>query len=570
MQTGKIIHFAAGKEPVDLLLRNARIVNVFNGRIMPGNIAVKDGWIVGIGDYAALESRDLKGRYVAPGLIDAHVHIESAMVGVPEFSRTVAACGTAAVVADPHEIANVLGTAGISYMLRSAENQPLNVYLALPSCVPASSMETSGAELTDRELAIFMSHPRVIALGEMMNFPGVIHGDEGIIRKLDLARQHRLRLEGHAPGQSGKALNAYIAAGITSDHECTSLDEAEEKLAAGMFVMIREGTAARNMEALFPLITPETAGRLMWCTDDRHPHDLLASGHMDAVLRKAIHIGVDPVAAIQMATIHPANYFGLHHMGAVAPGRKADLIVFPDLDCPVIEEVYFNGRQTAVNGSLLPTVTRTQTEPLPASIMVDLRNVDLHIPCTSNRIHVIGLVKDQIVTRHSIETVAMDGDGYAVSDIADDILKIAVIERHGKNGGIGLGFVKGFGLKSGAIASSVAHDSHNIIVVGVNDPDMKAAVAAIVQMGGGMAVVNNGRVLADVELSIAGLMSAQPIETVRDQMDAVLSATRSLGSRVEDPFMALSFLALPVIPELKITDKGLVDVNTFKIIPLFD
>jgi adenine deaminase len=570
MDTERIIRFASGKDPVDLLLTHCRIVDVYSSKIFTGHIAIQDGFIVGIGDYEADATEDMKGRFVAPGLIDAHVHIESAMVCPGEFARAVAARGTTAVIADPHEIANVMGSRGISYMLRSADHQPMEIYFALPSCVPASAMETSGAVLTREDLARFLPHPRVVALAEMMNFPGVIHADSGVLQKLTLAKDHRLALDGHAPGLSGKALNAYIAAGIASDHECTSIPEAREKLAGGMHIMVREGTGARNLEDLLPMIHSGNARRMMWCTDDRHPHDILENGHMDSILRKAMGLGLDPVTAFQMATLNPAEYFGLKDSGAIAPGKRANLVVFSDLYCPVMEKVYVHGRPVAENGAILSEIPAIPPEPLANSFFVDPGSLDFSIPASSSRMHVMELIQNQILTRHTRETVSKDRHGFAVSDPSRDLLKIAVVERHQKTGNLGLGFVKGFGLKTGALASSVAHDSHNIIVVGTNDGDMLAAVLEILHRGGGMAVVNNGLTLAALALPMAGLMSGEPINVVRNQLDAVLAAAASLGCSVQDPFMALSFLALPVIPELKITDRGLVDVAAFQIISLFE
>ena len=570
MDLRDLVEYAAGNRPADLLLKNARIINVYSGDIQINHIAVKDGIIIGMGEYDAYYTEDLKETYVAPGLIDPHVHIESSMAGVPEFARTIVAHGTTAVVADPHEIANVLGVKGISYMLQSADHALIDIFYALPSCVPASFMESSGAVLSDQDLLPFCNHLRVVALAEMMNFPGVVHGDEQVIRKLALAKSKDLIMDGHAPGLYGKGLNAYVATGISSDHECTTATEAMEKLAAGMHIMVREGTAAKNLEELFPMINPQTAHRMMWCTDDRHPHDLLADGHIDAILRKAIGMGLDPVIAVQMATLNPARYFGLKNLGAIAPGKKANMILFSDLQCPMIEKVYFNGRPVVENGRLLPSVSYSKPDLPTHTIHVNPDSLDFAIPAVSPKIHVIELIENQIITGHGMEVVSKDTNGLAVSDMENDILKIAVVERHKNTGNIGMGFVKGFGLRAGALASSVAHDSHNIIVVGTNDADMKAAVREIVRMGGGMAAVNNGLTLAGLALPIAGLMSAEPMATIRDQLDALLTAAKSLGAESKDPFMALSFLALPVIPKLKITDKGIVDVEKFQIIPLFE
>ena len=505
---------------------------------------------------------------MAPGFIDSHVHIESAMTCVSEFARTVAPCGTTTVVADPHEIANVLGAAGIEYMLRSAEGQPMDCLFALPSCVPATDMETAGARLNAGDLAPFFAHPRIVALAEMMNYPGVIFTDADVMAKLALARNHRRTMDGHAPGLSGRQLFAYTAAGIASDHECTRADEALEKLELGMHIMVREGTCARNLDALFPVINADTWHRMMWCTDDRHPHDLLTEGHVDAVMRKAVTKGLDPVMAIRMGTINPAGYFGINDAGAIAPGRKANLVVFSDLADIRAEQVFFMGRPVAENGRLLPTVQRPAPVAVPPSMRLDPRHLDFSIPARGRRMRVIRAIADQVVTRCDVMDVTRAGD-MAVADVAKDVIKMCVVDRHTGKARIGKGFVTGLGLKRGAIASSVAHDSHNIIVAGVSDAEMQAAVAAVVDMGGGLAAVDGGQTLASLPLPVAGLMSDQPVETVRQQMDGMIDAARDLGAVLSDPFMTLGFLALPVIPDLKLTDKGLVDVTRFEVVPLF-
>lgn len=568
MNRHDIIPYARGDKPVDLLLTHAKIINVFSGEIVEGSIAIASGRIVGIGDYQAAQIRDLSGRFVAPGFIDPHVHIESSMTCVSQFARAVVPHGTTTVVADPHEIANVFGAPGIEYMLKSAENQPMNVYYTLSSCVPATSMETSGARLDAVDLIPLMSHDRIVALAEMMNYPGVIHGDPDVLSKIKLARQYRKPVDGHSPGLSGKELNAYIASGISSDHECTTADEAREKLMAGMHILIRQGTGARNLQDLLPIVTPRTFHRMMWCTDDRHPHDLLSEGHIDSMVREAIASGIDPIRAIQMATLNPAEYFGLHHLGAIAPGRQADLVVFSDLSAPMIEQVYFKGVNVAENGAMSPDIPVPETQPLPRSMRVTLKTLDFSIPMAGDRIRVIEIVPNQIITGSTIAAPTVFEDA-AISDIDRDILKIAAVERHSGLGNIGKGFVRGFGLKKGAIASSVAHDSHNILVVGTTDEDMKAAVKTIVLMGGGLAVVSGGLPIAKLSLPIAGLMSPEPVHVIRDHLDRLLASAREIGSTLQNPFMTLSFLSLPVIPELKITDKGLVDVRRFQIVPLF-
>jgi len=568
MDFTKIITAARGDAPVDLLLVNAKIVNVFSGRVVNGSIAVKDGTIVGFGDYEAAKMMDLKGRYVAPGFIDSHVHIESSMTGVSEFARTVAPCGTTTVVADPHEIANVLGAAGIDYMLRSAEDQPVDCLFALPSCVPATDMETAGARLDAEDLAPFFSHPRIVALAEMMNYPGVIFNDAGVMAKLTLARSHRRTMDGHAPGLSGRQLFAYAAAGIASDHECTRADEALEKLELGIHIMVREGTCARNLNALFPVIDEHTWHRMMWCTDDRHPHDLLTEGHVDAVIRKAVAKGLDPVTAIRMGTINPADYFGIRDAGAIAPGRKANLVAFSDLADIRAEKVFHMGRLVAENGRLQPGVQRPDPVAVPPSMRLDPGEIDFSIPAKGRRMRVIQAIADQVVTRCEIMDVT-EKAGMAVADTARDVIKICVVDRYTGQAHTGRGFVTGLGLKHGAIASSVAHDSHNIIVAGVSDAEMLAAVSTVTAMGGGLAAVVGGKVLADLPLPVAGLMSDQPVETVLQQMDRMIAAAKDLGARLSDPFMTLGFLALPVIPDLKLTDKGLVDVTRFEVVPLF-
>ena len=564
----EIIRSARGQQPVDLLLKNARIVNVFSGDIVSGSIAIAHGYVVGFGEYPALKTVDIGGRFVAPGFMDAHVHIESSMVGITEFARAVLPFGTTSVVADPHEIANVLGINGIDYMLQSSENQPINVYFTLPSCVPATDMETSGAALTADDLKPFMENERILALAEMMNFPGVIYEDADVLKKIQQAKTYRQLIDGHAPGLTGQALYAYIAAGISSDHECTSAHEAKEKLEAGMHIMIREGTAAKNLRSLLPVVNSRTARRIMWCTDDRHPHDLLDDGHIDSLVRQSIQAGLDPITAIQMATINPAQYFGIKHTSAIAPGRHADLVIFSDIFDMHIEQVYYRGRLVAENGSMMPDIEKPVPIICPPSMNVHNEPVDFSIPVNGKRIRVIDIVPNQIVTRHHVAAVPLSG-GEAASDISRDILKIAVVERHTGSGNMGKAFVRGFGLKRGALASSVAHDSHNIIVVGTDDQDMKAAVNDVVQMGGGLAASCNGQILSRVPLTIGGLMSEESMPAVRLQLDKIIGVAQEFGTKLHDPFMTLSFLALPVIPELKITDKGLVDVTQFKIVSLF-
>lgn len=562
------IEAARGDRTCDLLLTNGRVVNVFSSDIIETDIAVADGVIVGFGPRPAREIVDLGGKYLSPGFIDAHVHIESSMVCPTEYARAVLPNGTTAVVADPHEIANVLGAEGIDYMLRSAADQPLRFFFTLSSCVPASPMETAGAELDAGALAPFLDHPSVVALAEVMNFPGVVAGEPDLLKKIQLARKAGKPIDGHAPGLSGRALHAYICAGIDTDHECTDPEEAMEKLNAGMRILIREGSGARNLDALLPIVTEKTAHRVLWCSDDRHPHDLLEDGHMDAIIRKAIRKGVDPLLAIRMGTLNPAEAFGIRDAGAVAPGRRADLVVFSDLSRPRPEMVFFSGRLTARDGKLLKSVALPRPVPCRNAVNVDLSRVDWKVRARDRRIRIIEVVPDQIVTRQRV-LQAKIRDGQVVADPDRDLMKLTVIERHSGLTGHSTGFVSGFGLKTGALASSVAHDSHNLIVVGADDSDMEHAARAVVEMGGGLAAVRDGNVLAAQSLPVAGLMATETVDTVRAHLDKLIDAAKDLGATLPDPYMTLSFLALPVIPELKLTDRGLVDVNRFEIVDLF-
>jgi adenine deaminase len=489
------------------------------------------------------------------------------MVKIPEFGRVVVPRGTTTAVIDPHEIANVLGMDGIKYVLASSLLGPLGVYVMLPSCVPATDLETAGAELSGHDLSLLLNDERVLGIGEMMNYPGVIGRDERVLEKIRIAKGKRI--DGHAPLLRGKDLYAYVAAGIRSDHECTGVSEAREKLRAGMHIMIREGTAAKNLRALLPLVNAENSRKCLFVTDDRHLEDIVTEGHVDHLVRSAVALGVDPVRAVQMASINAAEYFGLKDLGAVAPGYRADLLVFEDFKSLRISMVFKNGRLVARDGKMLPSEAGDYAGKVRGTINVRwIEHEDFALKAEGRRARVIGVVPDQIVTRAKTASPRLDG-GLVVADTRRDILKIAVIERHRTSGRIGKGLVEGFGLKKGAIASSVSHDSHNIVVVGVDDSDMYAAAVQVVKMQGGIVAAGEGQVREYLPLPIAGLLSDRSSEFVRERLRRLNEAARAMGSRLADPYMAMSFLTLPPIPELKITDRGLIDAVNFKVVPLF-
>jgi len=562
------IRVASGDGMADLLIKNGRVVDVFSGEIEKRDVAVFGGVIVGFGDYRAREIIDVKGDFLCPGLIDGHVHIESSMVTIPEFARSVLPNGTTSVVIDPHEIANVLGQEGIRFMVESAKGIPLNIFMMVPSCVPATHMETSGATLKAADLKPLLKKTWAIGLAEMMNFPGVIFRDPEVLRKIEMAEGKRI--DGHAPMLSGKGLYAYLTAGIRSDHECTTPKEAKEKLKNGMRIMIREGTTARNLRSLIPLVHPKNSRYFFFVTDDRHPKELLEEGHIDSMVRQAVRWGLDPILAIQMATLNAAEYFRLDDLGAIAPGYRADIISFDHLGRFQIKRVFKDGKLAAENGNMLSRPIHRKKGPKHSgSVRVKPFKKDaLLLRSDQSLAKVIQLIPDQIVTKKAMQRVLLK-DGVAHPNVKEDILKIAVVERHKATGNIGIGFVQGFGLKKGAIGSSVAHDSHNIVLVGTNDADMLKAVEVIQTMKGGLAAVSDGKVLASLPLPIAGLMSETSVAEVNAQLEAVQRAAKNMGCKIPDPFMTLSFLSLPVIPELKLTDKGLVDVNQFKFVPLF-
>ena len=558
---------ARGETPCDLALRDAQLVNVISGEIYRTDIAIHDRHVVGLGaGYSAVSEADLDGRYVTPGLIDAHVHIESSLVTPPEFARAVLPHGVTSVITDPHEIANVLGINGIRYMLEQAQRAPLNMFVMASSCVPATHMETSGARLEAADLAPLLANDWVLGLAELMNYPGVALGDEGMLDKIELFKERVL--DGHAPDMTGKMLNAYVAAGVQSEHECTNLDEAREKLRLGLTIFIREGTTTRNLEPLLPLIRPENHGAICFCTDDRIPADLIDEGSIDFMLRKAIAGGIDPLLAIRMGSYNTARHFGLKKHGAVAPGRYADLLVVEDLQDFRPQQVYRGGELVAQDGEMAVERAAASAIDTDATVHIAVDALDFAIPAAGKTIRVIGTVMDQVYTQHLIEPARIE-NGCAVSDIERDILKFAMLERHKASGNIGLGFIKGFGMRRGAIAGTVAHDHHNMAIVGVDDDSMRTAALALAELGGGLVAVDGESVLAQLPLPVAGLLSAAPIEQVRADYDRMIEAAHSLGCTIPDPFMVMSFMGLEVIPKLKLTDLGLVDVERFALVDLF-
>lgn len=567
MDLPQLLAVARGDAPADLLLTGARLVDVFSGEIRPTSIALAGPFIAGLGEgYPARRTLDLGGRFVAPGLLDAHVHIESSQVPPAEFARAVVPRGVTTVVTDPHEIANVTGLAGIRFMLEDSEGLPLDVLVNAPSCVPATDLETSGARLTAADLVTLLGEPRVLGLAEVMSFPGVIHADPEVLAKLRAFRGRPV--DGHCPAVSGRALQAYAAAGIGSDHESVTVEEAREKLRAGLTVFLREASNARNLRDLLPLITPATERRACLCTDDRIPEDLLDEGSIDHLVRLAIREGLDPVTAFRLATLNPAEHYRLADRGAIAPGRRADLFIFPDLAAPRAELVFRAGGLVAEGGSLTVPLPHRDYSGQPRTVRIDPGRLDFAIPATGRTVRVIGVVPDQLVTE-SLELPATLRDGLAVADPSRDLLKMAVVERHHASGAVGLGFVRGTGLQRGALAGTVAHDHHNLVVIGADDRSMRTAALAVAEAGGGQAVADGGEVLALLPLPIAGLMSDRPLLEVRDRARSLREAARHLGVHLREPFMAMSFLALEVIPSLKLTDKGLVDVERFEVVPLF-
>lgn len=556
----RIIAVAAGREKVDLVLKNAKYLNVFSNEFLCGDIAVANGLIAGVGKYDGKTEIDVSGKLVLPGFIDAHIHLESSMVTPAEFAKAVVAHGTTTVITDPHEITNVMGIDGVEYMIQASQNLPIDVHFMMPSCVPATEIDESGAELDCKDIDLYLDNKKVLGLAEMMNYVGVINGDKNVLSKIVTSQAHHKKIDGHAPELSGNDLNAYIAAGVYSDHECSTFENALEKLRKGQFIMIREGTAAHNLKALMPLLTQQYYSRCMFATDDKHPSDLLYGGHIDYIVKQALKNGADPIVALKTATHHAARYFLLNNKGAIASGYLADIVVVDNLEDFNVETVFKCGK-LVFDGEVKDFSAPTVDEKL-AEKCFDTFHLDSVTPSSfkvDGKLGLIGLVGGELLTRNL-------GTADKI-DVENDILKIACIERHKGTNHIGVGYVKGYSLKSGAVATSVAHDSHNIITVGCNDDDIAVAVNAIKDSKGGIAVVENGKIKALLELPIAGLMSDEPLTTVNEKLENAKSSAYELGAdKSIDPFMTLSFLSLPVIPSLRITTKGVFDAENWKML----
>lgn len=556
----RIIAVAAGREKADLVLKNAKYLNVFSNEFLCGDIAVANGLIAGVGKYDGKTEIDVSGKLVLPGFIDAHIHLESSMVTPAEFAKAVVAHGTTTVITDPHEITNVMGIDGVEYMIQASQNLPIDVHFMMPSCVPATEIDESGAELDCKDIDLYLDNKKVLGLAEMMNYVGVINGDKNVLSKIVTSQAHHKKIDGHAPELSGNDLNAYIAAGVYSDHECSTFENALEKLRKGQFIMIREGTAAHNLKALMPLLTQQYYSRCMFATDDKHPSDLLYGGHIDYIVKQALKNGADPIVALKTATHHAARYFLLNNKGAIASGYLADIVVVDNLEDFNVETVFKRGK-LVFDGEVKDFSAPTVDEKL-AEKCFDTFHLDSVTPSSfkvDGKLGLIGLVGGELLTRNLGTADKIDEE--------NDILKIACIERHKGTNHIGVGYVKGYSLKSGAVATSVAHDSHNIITVGCNDDDIAVAVNAIKDSKGGIAVVENGKIKALLELPIAGLMSDEPLTTVNEKLEnAKLSAYELGADKSIDPFMTLSFLSLPVIPSLRITTKGVFDAENWKML----
>lgn len=566
---------ATGSKKAELVLKNAQIVNVFTQSVETGDIAIEGGYIVGIGNYEGITEKDLGGAYVCPGFLDGHIHIESSMTSPGEFERAVVPHGTIAVITDPHEIANVAGTAGILFMMQSAQKLDLDVYFMLPSCVPATDLDESGAELLARDLEPFYADEKVLGLAEMMNAFGVTHGDKGCFEKLVQARSLKKAIDGHAPALSGKELNAYVTAGIRSDHECSDFEEAKEKFARGQWIMIRQGTAAKNLKGLMGMFEDPYYQRCLLVTDDKHPGDLIRIGHIDAIIREAVSMGADPIRAIRMGTLNAAAYFGLHDMGAVAPGYKADLAVFDDLRTLNVKQVYKGGKLVAEDGKMLHQKEKITdwSDEIKERVFHSFHRDPITVEelqlkkTTGTHQRVIDMVAHELITRERIEEwKELPGMAPGV-DISRDIVKLAAIERHKNTGHVGLGFLGKYGLKRGAVATSIGHDSHNLVIAGVTDEDMVLAGNRVIENGGGLAIALEGKVLADLPLPIGGLMADEPVEVVDEKLEHMKKLSVELGiSEDIDAFMTLAFISLPVIPKLRLNTYGVVDVEKHQVV----
>ncbi len=568
MSIEDIIKTAKNTETADLVIKNAKIINVLSEEIYETDVAIKDGIIAGLKEgYKGKEEINAKGKYLSPSFIDGHVHIETSMLMPPEFAKMVIPAGTTTIVADPHEIANVIGLHGISFMRETSKDLPLDVYMMLPSCVPASFYETSGFELNSYDLSLLIDSPWVLGIAEMMNFPGVINLDKEVLSKIKLGIEKGKRIDGHAPYLSGKDLCAYIAAGVSSDHECTKAEEAIEKLRLGMYIMVREGSAAKDLNQLIPVLKNCPTHKCIFVTDDRCPMEL--KEHINSMVSRVVKAGINPIKAIQMASINTAEYFGLKNLGAIAPGYKADLLLLDNLSDFKPHIVFKNGKIAAKDGEMIINIQNKIPSTLRGTVNIRwLEKEDIQIKAKSNKVKAIKVISNQLVTK-CVKAEINIKDGMAESNIEDDILKMLVIERHKASGNIGKGFVKGFGIKSGAIASTVAHDSHNMIVIGTNDDDMFKAIKELVKSQGGKVIVQNGQVIAKLELPIAGLMSEESAQTVMEKYENLRKCEKLIGCTLDEPFMTMSFLSLSVIPELKLTDKGLMDVVKNEFTELF-
>jgi adenine deaminase len=567
MNQTKLSKMALGKEKASLVLKNATIVNVFTHSLQKGDIAISDSLILGIGSFHGEKEIDLEGKFVAPGFFDAHVHIESSMLVPSQFAKLVMPKGTTSVIADPHEIGNVCGVEGIDFMISSAKISPLDVFMMMPSCVPSTIFETNGKKIGREEIITFEKTKKCFGLGEVMDYPNVITGSKDIYDKINLFSD-RVK-DGHLPFINGLELNSYLLSGIKTDHESSTKEEMLEKVEKGMYVMLREGSATRNVAALTPFISEKFSRRLLFCTDDKHPKDIDNEGHINFNINKAISLGLDPITAIQMATINTATAYHLDKFGGIAPGYFADIVVFNDLYHIEPTSVYKKGELVAENGKYLPILSIYENAKVLQSVHIDISKVSFKIPLKSKRVHVIGFEKNNVTTSNLIREVRIE-DGYYVQEDHLNILKLAIVERHHYSGNIGLALIEGYGLKNGAIAMTIAHDSHNLVIIGDSDEDMMIALHEINRIQGGIAIVSHGKVLSSLELEVAGLMTQNDYNYVCERLNLLNSHARELGvsKEIDDPFLNLAFLSLPVIPKLKVTDFGLFDVEAFKLIPL--